>query len=62
MALSGFWVVLDGFGYFPADCGLLRVVSDDIDWFVVLAVTGRINFFIYRLFSFFNSSGVSKRR
>ena len=61
MVLSGFWVVSDGFGYFPANCGWLRVVSDDVDWFVVLVVTGRINFFIYRL-SFFNSSGISKRR
>ena len=25
------------------------MVSDDIDWFVVLLVTGRINSFIYRL-------------
>ena len=61
MVLGRFWVVSDGFGCFPADYGWLRVVSDDIDWFVVLVVAGRINSFIYRP-SFFNSNGISKRR
>ena len=36
MVLSGLLVVLDRFGWFPAGCRWLRVVSDGFVYFIVL--------------------------